>query len=491
MLLHVGTLFLSWLIIFLKVYQILEIKTKHPRTIFSLLQLVTMPVSIRELPFDIQIKILSHLSASDVNNIQKIFPERWKHSCNSIIVWRELVTNNLRSTPILDSNYAFKLIDVLANANAGKNKASASSITSCSPVTEGISSLNSSIDPKTKTQICSSSNPHEISDHQKYEISQKLQLLETSIQNYKEDLNKWKSNYQDNIFSLGLGVIKNTIKTTFMYDKTPEMLFWGPGLENDRSQQSAEFMTRIMWERENTILKTTGLTPHGGIKLKYLKGTFRAEFIIKALYKCTRRERQAAEQNYLTAENRRGAFNTDGSGNFEISRTILGKVRQNHHFCLCLSDKYNYEKDESLFEILAEYRAELHAYILENVRFRIMEQREKMIQNTVTEVKLGILLMKDDTSGSSTIDSDHQGSSTSTGSSTSPYNLLNIVKNFDLINLESKVRKLCQELESNLVLTSGNYSTIHNSRFILHWRVSEGNYKDLDTIDTMFQWILG
>lgn len=411
--------------------------------------------TLETLPFDLQIKILSHLLPNDVKQLQILCPTSWKDSCNSIIVWRDLIERNLSETPILDSNYAFKIIDLLAsNTNPETKRKIKNKIQKNETACESIGPNSVSSVPlfKEQDQLIRTSSS-ELTSQDKQEIYSKLELLDISIFNHQQQLHKWKNNFknQENNFlglaSYGLGYFKNALKKL---SATPEILMWGQGLENDRCQQSANFYDRLMWERPEVM--NVRATEHGGITFKYLKGMYRNDFILRACYTATKRERQRG-----FTENRRGQFDSE-TDNFEISRALIGKVQNSHHFCMCLSTRFNYEKDPKLKKYLQEYSTELEAFILQNIRHRIQQQRLIGLNNSVTEVKLGIILFKD-TEERVPVENEIIYPD---------YNIYNIVKNFDLIGLENKVRLLCQENESNQILTSGNYSTRNNSRFVLH-----------------------
>ena len=69
---------------------------------------------IERLPFECQIEVLQHLPANSIEIVKTILPS-WSQSCSDVSLWRRILDESLKTSPILDSNYADKLDKVNRN----------------------------------------------------------------------------------------------------------------------------------------------------------------------------------------------------------------------------------------------------------------------------------------------------------------------------------------------------------------------------------------
>merc|ERR1711976_613433 len=203
---------------------------------------------ITNLPFECQIEILQHLPGNSIEILKQLLPS-WTQACQDVSLWRKILTQSLKTSPILDSNYTDKLTKV--------NKKDQTALENC--------------------QI----------------------LLENSQLNFKNDLQRWKDNEQ--------ALSKNMLYRSFaiftkIISKPMNIVFWGSGLEYGTPDG---YSKDLLWSRPD-ILKVERMEQNGGIVLKYCKGRKQEEFILKMLYSSTHRER-TTEENMV---NRRGEFNS-------------------------------------------------------------------------------------------------------------------------------------------------------------------------------------
>lgn len=263
---------------------------------------------IETLPFECQIEVLQHLPANSIEIVKTILPS-WSQSCSDVSLWRRILDESLKTSPILDSNYADKLDKV--------NRNDQSALENCKTV------------------------------------------LEKSQENFKLDLQRWKANEE----ALSRNMLYRSFAIlTKVLTKPVNIVFWGSGLEYGTPDG---YSKDLLWSRPD-ILKVERMEQNGGIVLKYNKGRKQQEFVLKMLYSSTHRER-TTEENVV---NRRGVYNPI-TQEFVPSNLTISRISDANHFLMILnSTKLNFELVEAKAELLAFVKHNVTSRLRNIARFR-------------------------------------------------------------------------------------------------------------------------
>lgn len=332
---------------------------------------------LETLPYDCKLSVLNHLTPREIINLQQAFPA-WKSACSFEKLWDIKIREQQFQAPEINSEMCLK-------------------------------------------------------------VSNRDQcfLLQAKTDDYFKDLDNWKTTKPNNPQKRG---IINKVYTKFSKkDKLPEIIFRGPGMETKINGSKNNMVTDLMWGRAS-ILKTEGADQHGGITMKYTKGVFLQQFVLKFLYSGNSALR--TQNDNVGRANNMGVFDRE-TGSFTFSRQVISKVRKSNKFVYILN------QNEGLVDI-DETIGELRGYVTNGMAGSNAFE-ENGVLGGKKNTKLVILLM-------------------SLRGRDKLYNVLDVVKELKLNWLEDQAR----------IFDNAD----------LEWKVCGGDYDDFDTLDVALQWVL-